>query len=95
MRNVHNMACAACDVFHEFEDHVRMQQYDCSTSCNVSVYSWYVSFIVQMHINACKFSDTKVNVWCVIWWQFVFVKMLLHWNDCVNTVVGSRCLEFS
>jgi len=62
MGNVHNMACAACDVFCKFEDHVRMQQYDCSTSCNVSVYSWYVSFIAQMHIKACKFSDTKVNV---------------------------------
>lgn len=62
MGNVHNMACAACKVFCEFEDHVRMQEYDYSTSCKVSVYSWYVSFIVQMKINACKFSDTKVNV---------------------------------
>jgi hypothetical protein len=60
--NAHNMACTACDVLSEFEDYVRMQQYDCSTSCNVSVYSWYVSFIVEMHINACKFSGTKVNV---------------------------------
>lgn len=62
MGNVHKMACAACDIFSKFEGHVRMQQYVCSTSHNVSVYSWYVSFVVKMHINACNFSGTKVNV---------------------------------